>query len=404
MKVGVFHPGTQHSWQVALGFQEIEGLRWYATSVFYQSGRWPYVLERLLPQRWRMKLHAEFLRRFDDRIDPRLLRTSGLMEWLETGLRRAGLANLSRKANAVGNEQFCRYVIGLIDAEPVDALWGFNTSSLEVFEYARRRGIRCILDQTIGHLRVYNELMAREARRYPEYFDEIPTFASEDEIRRNERELELADTVLVGCEYARQTLIENNVDASKIRLLAYGCDERQIAIHTPRQSDGPCRFVFVGQVNVRKGAHHILRAFDGLDSGACTLTMVGPLQLPEKLLNQHRSRFPTRFTGAVPRSEVQHYLADADVFIFPSLFEGGAIVLDEARAASLPIICCRSSGRLDDNPHCWVLDDVEQELRPAIEGAMRDIGRRRKAAGISASKARFWSQYRTEIASVVDTP
>jgi hypothetical protein len=37
LKVGVFHPGTQHSWQTALAFQETEQLEWYLTSVFFND-------------------------------------------------------------------------------------------------------------------------------------------------------------------------------------------------------------------------------------------------------------------------------------------------------------------------------------------------------------------------------
>ena len=45
MRIGVFHPGTQHSWQTALAFQEAGMLGWYATSAFYDPARWPYRLE-----------------------------------------------------------------------------------------------------------------------------------------------------------------------------------------------------------------------------------------------------------------------------------------------------------------------------------------------------------------------
>jgi hypothetical protein len=39
MKVGVFHPGTQHSWQTALAFQEAGTLAWFATSIFYDPAQ-----------------------------------------------------------------------------------------------------------------------------------------------------------------------------------------------------------------------------------------------------------------------------------------------------------------------------------------------------------------------------
>ena len=47
MKVAVFHPGTQHSWQTAFALQQLGRLQWYATSIFYKPDSLPYLLERL---------------------------------------------------------------------------------------------------------------------------------------------------------------------------------------------------------------------------------------------------------------------------------------------------------------------------------------------------------------------
>jgi len=58
----------------------------------------------------------------------------------------------------------------LIQREPVDVLWGYNTSSLEVFRWAKKQGIRCILDQTIGHCAAMNRVMLAEQTRNPEFF------------------------------------------------------------------------------------------------------------------------------------------------------------------------------------------------------------------------------------------
>ena len=54
MKIGVFHPGTQHSYQTALAFMESNQLEWLATSIFYDPTKIPYKLERL----FKGKLHA----------------------------------------------------------------------------------------------------------------------------------------------------------------------------------------------------------------------------------------------------------------------------------------------------------------------------------------------------------
>src|ERR1700730_14476560 len=117
-RVGVFHPGAQHSWQTALAFQETGQLSWYATSVFYDPSRWPYRIERMLPRTLSDRLHRDFARRHSPALFPQNCRQFGFWEWLETGTRRAGATRLSSWANRRGNASFGEQVIRLLEREP----------------------------------------------------------------------------------------------------------------------------------------------------------------------------------------------------------------------------------------------------------------------------------------------
>src|SRR5215510_6179916 len=108
MRVGVFHPGTQHSWQTALGFQEADMLAWYATSTFYDRVRWPYKLERHLPPRLSAKLNREFRRRHSPHLHISSVRQFGWWEWAEIILRRLNRPSLADYCNERGNRSFCR--------------------------------------------------------------------------------------------------------------------------------------------------------------------------------------------------------------------------------------------------------------------------------------------------------
>ena len=89
MDVAVFHPGTQHSWQTATALQNLDRLAFFATSIFYDPNRWPYRGARYLPPALRKRVEAEW-QRFDHRaLDPSLVRTHGLYEWLERAASRA---------------------------------------------------------------------------------------------------------------------------------------------------------------------------------------------------------------------------------------------------------------------------------------------------------------------------
>src|SRR5579872_3319426 len=224
-KVGVFHPGTQHSWQTALAFQESGQLAWYATSVFYDPARWPYRIERWAPRGLSDRLHRDFARRYSPALLPDNVRQFGFWEWLEIGARRAGVERLADWANRRGNASFGEQVIELIEREPVDLLWGYNTSSVEVFRWAKRRGIVCVLDQTVGHYAALNHVMLTEQARHPDFFLQSYEPYSAAVIAQQNEELALADLVTVGCEYCGRTLIENGCPPEKVRVIGYGFDE-----------------------------------------------------------------------------------------------------------------------------------------------------------------------------------
>lgn len=338
-RVGVFHPGTQHSWQTALAFQEAGRLRWYATSVFYDAGRWPYRLEQCVPQPLSGVLHRNFTRRYHPELRVENIRQFGLWEWLESAAQRGHARRLATWANAVGNVRFCRSVIRLFEREPVDVLWGYNTSSLEVFRWAQPRGVRCILDQTIGHCIEMNAVMQAEQECDPEFFlqDYIP-FSKADIARQNE-ELALADAVIVGSEFCAGTLVKNGCPVSKIHVVPYGYDENFFPKERPQRSLSKGRavnFLFVGIIGPRKGIGHLLKAFAQIPSEKAGLTLVGSLDIPMATFRTYASRVNRILS--LSRSEIVKHYENADCFIFPSLFEGGGIVLSEAIGAGLGII------------------------------------------------------------------
>lgn len=59
----------------------------------------------------------------------------------------------------------------------------------------------------------------------------------------------------------------------------------------------------------------------------------------EELVNRYHLGNAVTLVGEVPREEVMEYLSRADIYLFPSLREGGSWALMEAMAAELPVVC-----------------------------------------------------------------
>lgn len=399
-RVGVFHPGTQHSWQTALAFQENCQLIWYATSVFYDPKRWPYRIERWLPNKLATLLSRELRRRHTPLLDARLVRAFGLDEWLEIATRRVGLRRLSHRLNVRGNIHFSTDVIRLIEREPVDVLWGYNSSSLGVFRWAKRHGLKCVLDQTIGHPRALNSLIAGEQKRHPEFFyDMVPPY-DEAWIATEDEEIALADVVVVGSPFCYRTMVDNGCPPEKLRIIPYGFDET-IFPETPpirRPLNGrPIEFLFLGAVTARKGIAYLLEAFSRISPEKASLTVVGNLAVPLETFARYSSRI--RYIPQLPRTEVVQHLRSADVLIFPSLFEGSALVLQEAIGAGIGIIQSAASGVgvFADGSNGIMLEEVSVDtLVSAVQQVIQnhDIITQWGKASWRLRQEHGWSTYR----------
>jgi len=341
MKVAVFHPGTQHSWQTARALQELELLEWFATSVFYKPGDFPYRFEKL-PGPIGRTLRAEFRRIASPALDQQLVRTHGMHEWWERIARRAGLGRLATRLDQWGNASFGRALAPDIRSDRPFALWGYNNSSREAFVEARRRGRPCILDRTIGDWRAYNQSMAALEERYGDWFVAGERRQNRATIENEIEEHELADRILVGCEFAADTVRENAGSeeiAAKVEVLEYCFDEAlfgRLAAPAPVPSDRPVRFLFMGQAIPRKGIHHVLEAIAQFPGNKAELTIVGALSVPPGAFAPYADRVTYR--SAVARADVPGIMAAHDVLLFPSYFEGAGLVLYEALAAGMALI------------------------------------------------------------------
>lgn len=403
-KIGVFHLGLQHSWQTALAFQESAQLAWFATSIFYSPDAWPYRAERYLPSALKAKVGPELRRRASPLLDTSNLRLFGLTEWAEVMLRRSGLSRGGRVMMDFSRTYFSRQVIKLLQREPVDVVWGYNGFARDVFRWAKPRGVRCVLDQTIGHYRSQNQMLRHECERFPEFFASGITPFSEEFISYQEEELELADVIIVGSDFVARTLVENGVSSAKIVVQKYGFEETEFPVPRvrTRRAHDPARFLFLGQIHPRKGVHYLLEAFSQIPASKAELTLVGSIQIPAEVLSRYAGR--VKIIPHVPRHAVPAMMAEQDCFVFPSLFEGSALVLYEAIGSGMGRIYTPMSGHSSPDGDGILLDHVTAEaLRDAVLRACDDPGRIEQWSRRAAERRPdfTWGAYRAGIRDLV---
>lgn len=129
-------------------------------------------------------------------------------------------------------------------------------------------------------------------------------------------------------------------------------------------------FLFCGQVVRRKGVDVLLRAFEAChrDMPDCLLVVLGdgPQRGALEAMVSEDARPKVIFTGVVQRPELFHYYLAADVFVFPSRYDGWGVVVNEAMASGLPVITTDRVGAAADmvvdghNGYVVPVDDVGQ--------------------------------------------
>ena len=368
-RVGVFHPGTQHSWQTARALQKNEMLAWYITSIFYDPDKWFYRLIDYLPYPIRFRANEEFRRFYHPDLDPKFVRTAGAHELGYRIARRAGLRRLANTLNRRSNDYLSRRVARFLKQDMVDLLWGYDGCSLDAFRSARRFGIPCILDKTVGDLRIYNEIMSRVFDTYPNYFFDKNFKEQESLIEIQNEEYNLADTILTGSVFCADTILAVRPDlSSKIRILKYCYDDiffPKMACPACAPVKRPIRFIFVGHAGPRKGIHLVLRAFRNISASAATLTILGSLGIPKTVFAEYADR--VTLIPTVQRVEVATFMVRADCLVLPSYFEGSAISIYEALAAGLGVIQSKNTGMEIDSSVGVTLETLsESELTKAV--------------------------------------
>ena len=151
-------------------------------------------------------------------------------------------------------------------------------------------------------------------------------------------------------------------------------------------------FLYVGGLVHRKGVDKLLKSWKVVvansESQAMTLLLVGDGQQREELEQYCESNRleNVRFAGAIDYDELVPFYKAADVFIIPTLSDNWSLVVPEAMACGLPILCSKYNGcwpELVTPDNGWVFDphdvaDTVASLEKCIQGseALPEMGRR----------------------------
>jgi starch synthase len=386
----VSQPVHQHAYETAVGSQEAGSLRWFVTGI-YDTGRGLGAprLRAWLPAGVRRRIDRELRRRRHPELDPARVVTIPLYHLLATGCRRSvgrmsylPCPDLDPWAHRRFDRELGRRLAGLAQVGVVHA---FEGTALATFRAAKDAGIQTVLDVPSAH------------ERYMAIEGTVPQ-------PRIAQERLLADVLLAPSDYVVSCLVEAGIPSSRIVKVPYGADTGRFRREAAPRADSLFRAVFVGRIGRRKGVEQLLEAWRRLALPQAELLLVGEAdEAGRRLLERYKGLY--RYLGPRPRHEVERYFRQSDVFVFPSLAEGSALVTYEALASELPVITTPNSGSV-------VRDGIDGFLVPAgdvdaIGGRLALLHREpalRRAMGARGreliEQSYTWRHYRRRIGRV----
>lgn len=151
--------------------------------------------------------------------------------------------------------------------------------------------------------------------------------------------------IITTSRYTAQRLQAYDVSPHRILVVEPGVDTITSTGERKRMSDGSINLLCVAHLSPRKAQHHLVEALGDLQHLPWHCTFVGSLSRDDYYGQQfrhsvHAHGLEQRVTlaGELDDEGLAKAYGEADLFVFPSLYEGYGMVIDEALSAGLPVI------------------------------------------------------------------
>lgn len=260
-----------------------------------------------------------------------------------------------------------------------------------------------VYELPIGYWKVMHVLLAEERLLQPEWAPTL-TGLSDSAIKlgRKDVELTLASQIIVPSEFVYNTLPMKW--QHKTRIVHYGCPA--VAQNLPIDARGRRRLkvLFCGSLGQRKGLSYFFAAIGRLQQHL-DVTVIG--NLVEKCPSLEQALKGVTWHPSLPRQRVLEIMRHSDVFLFPTLFEGRALVVLEALSQGLPVITTPNAGVSDvviDGHSGRIVpirevDALVEALQELIDSP--DLLRSMKNGAVLAASRATWERYRSDLIQVL---
>ena len=229
----------------------------------------------------------------------------------------------------------------IIDKSKATICTAWSASGMHTLRVARSNGLTTIVERGSSHISYQDNILKEEYSLLSIPYKPIHPKIIEKELI----EYDEADYISVPSSFSFDSFLTQGVSATKLIKIPYGVNLNRFFPHLRNEK----KFIigYCGAVSVRKGVPYLIQAFNLLAIPNAELWFIGDIN-PE--LNQYFSTIKLnniKFMGHIPQSELPKLLSQCSIFCLPSVEEGLAMVIPQAMACGLPVICTHNTGGSD---------------------------------------------------------
>ena len=211
-------------------------------------------------------------------------------------------------------------------------------------------GLPRMLFQVHPNGKYLRELFQKEIEKVPEAKASLmeetemsPLFAHNDET------FAMADAVICASSFTRHSLAAAGSKAPA-HVVGYGVDLDLFSARTTAPVAKPLTVGFVGALSQRKGARYLLGALAALPKGVAKLVLYTRAAVDRDLLRGFES-VDVEIRGGLSDAQLAADLKQCDLVALPSIAEGFGLIILEAMACGVPVLCTTSTGGADFITH-----------------------------------------------------
>ena len=346
MKIIVAHEGKQHSFRTAEALLQKGYLYRYITTIYDK----PFSLTRIV----KYLLHGDAKKKCASHRDEALPDNMVLQycEW--KGLLRLFLSKIPALYKHFPHfydwlhDSFGRRVAEYAIRNNVDAVIMYDTNANECWKILKEKApwIKRIQDVSIANRLFMKENFIKDIELTHDNNIKVEQAELWDDnnCKRYLEEIQDSEYFLIASNVVKRSMIFSGVKEKQLFMAPYGVDFNKFNFVPKQTLQQPLKLVYVGQVNYRKGIHHLLKVMDSFNENEVELFLAGGYTDTTPFYLQYKDRKNIHFLGFVTRDVLASLYQKCDVFVFPTLGEGYGLVILEALSCGVPCIVSDLAG------------------------------------------------------------